>query len=231
MESQFLNHQINASNKDLDLVEEARQFQTLFEGYMEMYSDSQTVAEYLNAHEGWFCRCAHPMAVEPLENNGYTLTIGKFGAFGYDVEPKISVVLEPPKDGLYEMYSIPTPGYTSPGYEVDYDASLELSETAPESAASPVIQVCKKQGLEPPIVITKVHWQLHLSVSIQFPQFIYKLPSSLVQSTGDRLLTQIIRQISPRLTEKVQKDFHSRFELPIPPKNSRKLQRVSGTSD
>ncbi|WP_425461531.1 DUF1997 domain-containing protein, partial [Hyella patelloides] len=39
-----------------------------------------------------------------------------------------------------------------------------------------------------------------------------------MQNTGDRLLAQIVRQISPRLTYKVQQDFHSSKGLPIPAK-------------
>jgi len=44
---------------------------------MEMYASAQTVAEYLKAHRGWFCRCAAPMKVEPTGENGYALTIGR----------------------------------------------------------------------------------------------------------------------------------------------------------
>jgi carbon monoxide dehydrogenase subunit G len=56
--------------------------------------------------------------------------------------------------------------------------------------------------------ITKVEWQLDLTVYLQFPKFIRRLPSYLVQSTGDRLLNQVVRQVSRRLTSKVQADFH-----------------------
>ncbi|MDY7014297.1 MAG: DUF1997 domain-containing protein, partial [Cyanobacteriota bacterium] len=66
--------------------------------------------------------------------------------------------------------------------------------------------------------------QLQLKVTVNFPKFIYKLPPSLIQSTGDRLLAQIVRQISPRLTYKVQKDFHRSLDLPLPPKQSRTLE-------
>jgi hypothetical protein len=77
-----------------------------------------------------------------------------------------------------------------------------------------------------PDCITKVKWQLELMVTVQFPKFIHKLPSSLIQNTGDRLLSQIVRQISPRLTQKVQKDFHLRYELPVPAKHSIKFEKI-----
>ncbi|NJL52776.1 MAG: DUF1997 domain-containing protein, partial [Hydrococcus sp. SU_1_0] len=38
---------------------------------------------------------------------------------------------------------------------------------------------------------------------------------------------QIVRQISPRLTYKVQQDFHQSHNLSMPPKSSRQLHHVS----
>ena len=205
-------------------------FQTYFEGYMDMYSDSQRVAEYLEAHQEWFCRCAQPMKVEPIETHGYTLTIGRFGSFGYEVEPKISVVLQPPKDGMYLMYTVPVPDYTPAGYQVDYRASMELREIPLEAAALEMAAAYKKKGHSSlPPAIARINWQLHLRVAVWFPKFIYKLPTSLIQRTGDRLLAQIVRQISPRLSYKVQQDFHSRFDLPIPPKSAIKLHKLDPT--
>ena len=183
------------------------EFQSHFNGSMVMYSDSQTVATYLDEHQGWFCRCAQPMKVESLDNNSYTLVIGQFGSFGYQVEPKIAVVLLPPEDGTYHMHSIPVPDYTPVGYDVDYQAALTLQEVTNQLAHS---------HNKIPDVITRVEWQLQLGVAIQFPKFIYKLPQSLIQKTGDRLLSKIVNQISRRLTHKVQQDFHSRLGLPLP---------------
>ncbi|MBR8826756.1 MAG: DUF1997 domain-containing protein [Gomphosphaeria aponina SAG 52.96 = DSM 107014] len=223
--------QNNVTSEQLELADrEPIQFQTNFEGFMEMYSEMQTVAEYLNAHEGWFCRCAQPMTAEPLGNNGYTLTIGRFGSFGYEVEPKMSVILEPPKDRVYLMRSIPVPDYNPPGYEVDYQALMELAEIAAADAAEGMVAIYRKQGkLALPDVITKVKWELHLKVAVRFPKFIYKLPLNLIQTTGDRLLAQIVGQVSPRLSYKVQQDFHSRFGLPIPPKTARKFAKIITT--
>ena len=198
-------------------------FGSQFEGYMEMYSDAQTVAQYLDAHDGWFKRCAQPMGVEPLGDSGYTLTVGRFGAFGYEVEPKISIELHSPQERVYAMHAIPNSSQKT-GYDIDYQAHLELLEIPLEAATS---KPKAARQTELPKTITKVRWQLHLGVVVQFPKFIYKLPLSLIQTTGDRLLSQIVRQISPRLTEKVQTDFHTRLNLPIPPKSSRFIQRVT----
>ncbi|MBP0018522.1 MAG: DUF1997 domain-containing protein [Cyanobacteria bacterium SBLK] len=192
-------------------------FETHFRGSMGMVADRQTVAAYLDAHEGWFRRCAQPMTAEPFGKNGYILTVGKFKSFGYEVEPKMAVVLSPPQDGLYVMNSVEVPNYTPLGYEVSYTSSLTLEEVSGQEMD------WNSSGATR---VTKVEWQLHLFVTIQFPKFIYKLPRNLLQTTGDRLLSQIVRQISPRLTYKVQKDFHDRMDLPLPPKSSRQLLRL-----
>jgi len=202
-------------------------FQTHFEGSMEMYSDGETVANYLQSHEGWFCRCAQPMTVEPYTENGYILTVGRFGALGFDVEPKIAVVLEPPQDGQYFMHTIPLPDPTFLGYEVDYQAVMTLTEVSRDQAGEGLEKVYRKQGVnELPENITKVQWQLNMDVAVFFPKYIHKLPQALIRKTGDRLLAEIIRQVSPRLTFKVQQDFHEGMKLPLPPKSSRHFQRV-----
>ena len=192
---------------------------------MDMYSDADTVAQYLNAHEGWFCRCAQPMKVEPLGNNGYVLTVGKYGSFGYEVEPKMGVVLKPPVGRVYEMHTIPIPNYQSIGYDVNYQASMELTEICVDKTETNKGSLfARKQVIRDRI--TRVSWTLDLSVEVEFPQFINKLSPSLIQSTGDRLLGQIVRQVSPRLTYKVQQDFHSSHNLLMPDKNSRQLDKI-----
>lgn len=218
-----------SNTERLELVEgQPVHFQTHFAGCMEMYSDAETVAEYLAAHEGWFCRCAEPMRTEAFGENGYILAIGQYGAFGFDVEPRMAVILAPPVDSKYDMYSVPIPNEPYMGYEVDYHASMELKEIPIEEAAKGIEAAYKKQGLsELPNVITKVQWQLHLTVSVRFPKFIYKLPLSVIQKTGDRVLTEIVRQISPRLTLKVQRDFHDSHQLPIPSKEGRRFDKIS----
>ncbi len=180
---------------------EPTQFHSHFVDCMEMASDMHTVAEYLDAHSAWFRNCALPMVVEPLGDNGYALVIGRFGSHGYQVEPKIGLHLMPQDHGVYRIETIPIPGYVTPGYDVDFRAAMELVETGTEAL---------------PTKTTRVEWQLDLTVSIQFPRFIHALPKNLVQSTGDRLLRQIVRQVSNRLTRKVLEDFHKTHGLPIP---------------
>lgn len=218
--------ELEVPNPALDSASDSLQpvhFRTHFTGYMDMLANVETVAAYLDAHEGWFCRCAQPMTAVPLGERGYVLTVGRFGSFGYEVEPKFAVVLEPPQDGLYFMHSVPLANEPNLGYEIDYRATMILSET---EADRDLDKVFRKYAADRPDRVVRVEWTLEMDVAVQFPKCIYRLPMSVIQKTGDRLLSQIVRQISPRLTYKVQQDFHSRFDLPLPPKSSRHCQRV-----
>lgn len=189
-------------------VSEATRFHGQFADCMEMYAPASTVAEYLNAHQGWFCRCAHPMKVELIGENGYALTIGRFGAFGYDVEPKVGLELLQPDQGIYRIETIAVPDYVAPGYDVDFHSTMQLVENQLDTSTQ-----CLKSG-QLAGVMTRVEWQLELAVFVQFPKFIQRLPKPLLQSTGDRLLNQIVRQVSRRLTHKVQDDFHKSLDIP-----------------
>ncbi len=190
---------------------EPTQFRTHFVDSMDMYADMQSVADYLNNHADWFHRCAHPMHVESIGCNSYALVIGSFGAFGYEVEPKIGLDLLPQDHGVYRIETVPVPGYSTAGYEVDFRAALDLVE-----GVHPATKTASASSK-----MTQVQWQLDLTVTIQFPRFIHALPDSIIQRTGDRILSQVVRQVSRRLTHRVQDDFHSSRGLSIP-KRSRK---------
>lgn len=180
------------------------EFRHQFEGKMTMLSDAETVQEYLDAHQGWFVRCASPMEVEPIGENSYALTVGRFGALGFELEPKLGVELLPENNGVYRMETVPIERNDAHLYEVDYQAELQLAEN-PEQAEP-------KNG----DTITEVEWTLDLGVAIYFPQFVYRFPKPVIRRTGNRVLAQIVRQVSRRLTYKVQQDFHHTYNLPLP---------------
>ncbi|MEB3179806.1 MAG: DUF1997 domain-containing protein [Nostocaceae cyanobacterium] len=182
---------------------------------MEMYAPPSIVAKYLDNHQEWFSRCARPMKAESLGKNGYALIIGRFASLGYEVEPKIGLELSPPDKNVYTIRTIPIPGYIAPGYDVDYNAVLALVEAQ------------RRNDGCPQEVITQVEWKLDLTVYLQFPKFIQRLPKSLLQTTGDKLLNQIVRQVSRRLTRKVQEDFHSTVGIPFPDKWKKKSHLLS----
>ncbi|WP_421656068.1 DUF1997 domain-containing protein [Leptothermofonsia sp. ETS-13] len=187
---------------------------------MEMCADPKTVAVYFDKHSDWFSRCAQPMKAEPIGQNGYALTIGRFGSYGFVIEPKIGLDLLPQEQGVYRIETIPVPGYTPTGYDVDFRAAMKLIEISPagfvEASDQNEFTHC----------LTRVQWHLDLTVTIQFPRFIHRaLPKSLIQTTGDRVLRQIVRQVSHRLTRKVLEDFHTSHQMPIPKHSRRWFQR------
>lgn len=190
-----------ASEGTIAAISAPTEFRSHFVDSMEMGADVQTVAEYLNEHPEWFHRCAHPMAVEAIGANSYALTVGRFGAFGYDVEPKIGLDLLPQQEGVYRIETVPVPNYTVVGYDVDFRAAMELVDLGNDPSGW---------------AVTRIQWQLDLTVAIQFPKFIHAFPEALIQRTGDRILNQVVRQVSRRLTQKVQEDFHSSHRLPLP---------------
>ena len=193
---------------EVDLQEETK-FSCTFRDCMALSASASIVAEYLNNHSEWFVRCAHPMKVQPLGENGYELTIGRFGSFGYEVEPKIGLELLPAQEGVYCIRTIPIPDYQPAGYDVDYRASLQLVENQNEDDTAKSTPT------------TNVEWELHLNVYVEFPNFIKRLPKSLIQTTGDRLLNQIVRQVSRRLTRKVQEEFHQSLGIPFSHKSKK----------
>lgn len=181
-------------------------FRCHFQDSMQLCGEVEKVANYLQNHQTWFQRCALPMKAEPLGKNGYDLLIGRFGSFGYLVEARVGLELLPPdEEGCYRIETIPIPNYTPPGYEVDFRSTMELIEL-PFSEFTPVFTP-EEQGELPP-VITSAQWILDLTVSVKFPRFIRAMSRSLIQSTGDRLLETIVRQVNRRLTYKTQLLFY-----------------------
>ncbi|MGB3138393.1 MAG: DUF1997 domain-containing protein [Nodosilinea sp.] len=173
-----------------------------YAGKMEMAGDIDTVGRYLNSHQGWFTRCAQPMQVEPISDHGYALVVGRFSVLGYEVEPKVGLYLSPLDHKVYRIDTIPVPGYVPPGYDVDFHAVMRLKEGAEAlSLATP---------------LTQVDWNLSLAVKIHMPRILSSVPRSLLKTSGDRLLNQVVRQVSKRLTRKVQEDFHHSHSLPLP---------------
>ena len=92
-------------------------------------------------------------------------------------------------------------------YDVEFNASLKLQE-----------QLNPDGEIDGSALRTAVLWDLDLNVWIQIPGVIALLPEALVQTSGDHLLRQIVRQISRRLTWKVQEDFHASHGLQCPPR-------------
>jgi hypothetical protein len=194
-------------------TEELGQFRQFFSGWMTMYAPAPVVKEYLDNHQSWFRGCARPMKVEALEDTGYSMGIGRYGAFGFYLEPKIGLKLLPQSDGVYRIETMPVPGHTPTLYSVDFKALLRILETPPVNEIAET-----QEGAS--IVQCHLAWELNLGVWVKFPGFIQALPPNLIRKTGDRVLLQIVQQVSRQLTCNVQKDFHRALEIPFPPKLS-----------
>jgi hypothetical protein len=191
-------------------------YASAFSDLMEMRAPAAVVAGYLDEHQGWFETCASPMEVTPLGERGYQLSLGRFGNFGFEVEPTIGLELLPRDNGVYSIITVPQPS-SDPAlvgvYDVDFNASLRLDEAGPERAHE-----LSHEDVDRLMAHTLVRWQLDLAVWIRLPSMLALLPDGLLQSSGDHLLRQIVRQISRRLTWKVQEEFHNRHGIPCPPR-------------
>lgn len=183
---------------------QVRCYRSHFSDCMEMRASPAVVGRYLDRHQDWFRRCAAPMEVKALDAQTYQLTLGRFGNFGFEVEPTIALRLLPEQQNTYAIETVMRPA-VDPAlaalYDVDFQAGLTLIEDTDQGQPA-----------------TCVRWELDLSIWISLPKVITMLPDSLVQSSGDRLLRQIVRQISRRLTWKVQEDFHGSHGLACPPR-------------
>ena len=189
---------------------QVRRYASAFADVMEMRGCAELVSDYLDDHGSWFRRCAAPMTVEAIGGQGYTLTLGTFGNFGFEVEPTIGLELLPQNQGLYRILTVPHPSgdpKLEGLYDVEFNASLQLDQA---NDAAVVSNDSRPQTL--------VRWELDLSVWVRLPGVITLLPDGLVQSSGDHLLRQIVRQVSRKLTWKVQEDFHSSQGLECPPR-------------
>jgi hypothetical protein len=185
---------------------QVRCYRSTFSDRMEMLAPRDPVAVYLDRHEGWFRRCAAPMEVAAIDSQAYALRLGRFGNFGFEVEPTIGLRLLPQQEGTYAIVTVPLAD-ADPAlqelYDVDFQATLNLEPQTRENGSNEA---------------TSVSWSLDLSVWIRLPKVITVLPEGLVQSSGDHLLRQIVRQISRKLTWKVQEDFHASHGLVCPPR-------------
>jgi hypothetical protein len=153
------------------------------------------------------------MQVEAIAENGYALKLGRFGSLGYEVEPKIGLELLPREAGVYRIRTIPIPGYQAIGYDVDFQACLALCPAVPD----------RPVGSE---TITHANWDLDLIVQVQLPGFLQVLPQGLIRETGNRVLCEVVRQISRRLTHRVQQDFHIPRGLPLPKRRKKITPRA-----
>ncbi|NJK33494.1 MAG: DUF1997 domain-containing protein [Oscillatoriales cyanobacterium SM2_2_1] len=179
-------------------------FRNHYVGHMDLLSPQATVMEYLDRHEGWFRRCAKPFRADPIGATGYAMGVGRVGAFGFYVDPRVGLDLLPQENGIYRIRTIPIPDQEPQGYEVDFQAEMRLLE-------QPLVIDGAEKG-----PMTAIEWDLDLTVTLQFPSFILKLPQESIQNTGDGVLAFVVKRVSKSLTAKVQDDFHRSHGVTVP---------------
>ncbi|MBD2175960.1 DUF1997 domain-containing protein [Pseudanabaena sp. FACHB-1998] len=181
-------------------------FHNHYVGHMDLFADQQTVMKYLDAHQGWFRRCAHPFKADPIGETGYAMGVGQVGAMGFQVDARVGLNLLPPdENSVYRITTIPIPNQPPQGYDVDFQAEMRLEE-----------QVTDVQILGKNAVMTGIEWDLNLTVSLQFPPFLQRLSQEILQRTGDSVLGFVVKRVSKSLTAKVQDDFHKTHNIKIP---------------
>jgi hypothetical protein len=198
-------------NQDLKATQKTDKtaFHNNYVGYMDLFADQQTVMKYLDAHQGWFRRCAHPFKADPIGETGYAMGVGKVGAMGFQVDARVGLDLLPPDaNSVYRIVTIPIPNQLPQGYEVDFHAEMRLEEKTLD------LQVGSQVGQN--AVMTSIEWDLNITVSLQFPPFIQRLSQDMLQKTGDGVLGFVVKRVSKSLTAKVQDDFHKTHEIKVP---------------
>jgi serine/threonine protein kinase len=182
-----------------------------YEDHLDLYAKPQVVGEYIYNHRQWFPGCATPLKVSSIGKNGYDILVGKYGAFRFEVEVRIGLELLPANaDGIYKINSINLPNYTPPGYQVDFQGSFQLHEIVMSKSILDIFKFTRKKL---PDIFTRWEYQLDLEVGVKFPKFIRNLPESMIKKTGDRIIMQIVKEVSKRLCERVQNDFHHRLGI------------------
>jgi hypothetical protein len=137
--------------------------------------------------------------------------VGRVGAFGFYVDPRVGLDLLPAENGIYRIRTIPIPDQEPQGYEVDFRAEMRLEERS-------LLDAYPQEQLAGTTVLTSVEWDLDLTVTLQFPAFIHRLSMDTIQKTGDGVLAFVVKRVSKSLTAKVQNDFHKTHGIKVPKK-------------
>jgi len=184
------------------LGEGSTKFTNHYVGYMDLLADKSTVMQYLDNHPEWFRRCAKPFRADPIGSSGYAMGVGKVGAFGFYVDPRVGLNLLPPENDVYRICTIPIPDQEPQGYEVDFQAEMRLQEKPLDIDGFPLM--------------TCIEWDLDLAVTVQFPPFILQMSGDMIRKTGNGVLGFVVKRVSTSLTAKVQADFHHTHNIKVP---------------
>ncbi|MEA5551511.1 DUF1997 domain-containing protein [Anabaena cylindrica UHCC 0172] len=159
-------------------------------GTIILQGNMEEVIKYIDNHSKWLAQCILPLKANLIERNAYSLNIGKIGALGYEIEPTVNLYMNQQSRGYYQIKTEPISGIDPNGYDVDFFSKIKLID-------------CSSGKQE----LTRIEWELILVTKLDFPAFILFLPIPLVQKTGDAVLSNIVKSVSDKFSEKISRNF------------------------
>ncbi|MDX2273148.1 MAG: DUF1997 domain-containing protein [Cyanobacteriota bacterium] len=163
------------------------------QGQVDLDTDVQALAHYLNHHQSWIHHCFKPLQVEALSEDTYRLQFFRIGGMGFELEPCFGVKIWPEDQQVFRLSSIELPSDAELPYKVDCQSYFQLEALPDAGNSAPQ---------------TRVHWDLKLRIGMELPGFLLALPRKLVHKVGSRVVNQVTRSMSDRLTHNVCTDFY-----------------------
>ena len=161
-------------------------------GEVDMETERPPLAAYLHDHAEWIERSFVPLKVFPISATRYKLQFFRMGALGFELEPCFAIEIgNAGDDRLFFLESIDLPENQDLPYDVVCRSEFRLEELEPAS--------------EQPM--TRVHWTLHLDITVQLPKFLRMLPRKRVQKVAEQVVNQVARRMCDRLTQNVCNDY------------------------
>ncbi|MEN9205145.1 MAG: DUF1997 domain-containing protein [Thermostichales cyanobacterium DRC_bins_46] len=160
-------------------------------GEVDLETPVEELAGYLRHHQEWIHRCFKPLKVQPLGNADYRLQFFRIGGLGFELEPHFAITIWEDPLHCFRLTSLALPEDASLPYQVDCQASFRIEQHSSD-----------------PQPLTRVYWDLTLKIDLELPGFLQVLPRPLVQKVGIKVVNQVTRSMSDRLTHNVCTDFY-----------------------
>ncbi|GAB4218538.1 MAG: DUF1997 domain-containing protein [Synechococcales cyanobacterium] len=161
------------------------------QGQVDLETPVEDLADYLRHHQEWIHRCFKPLKVNPLGEGNYRLHFFRIGGLGFELEPHFAISIWEEPLHQFRLDSLDLPEDEPLPYHVDCQATFRI-EQLPDTDRP----------------ITRVFWGLVLKIDIELPGFLQVLSRSLVQKVGIKVVNQVTRSMSDRLTHNVCTDFY-----------------------
>ncbi len=158
-------------------------------GQVDMETEREPLAAYLQEHQEWIDRCFKPLKVFPLSESTYKLQFFRIGGLGFELEPCFGVKIWSEENYMFRLSSIELPSDADLPYTVDCQSFFQLQDL-------------------PTAGMTRVNWDLELDIWMELPRFLAAFPYNLVYNVGAQVVRQVTRRMSDRLTHNVCTDYY-----------------------